>query len=127
MRETCGGKRSNKAETRPFLHPIPQASEIAKGSDSSVPSIDLKASNNHKFSCVESETEELIRVFNRSRTPFCFSGVQNLGATVANAKVWMASARVVEVKVRGSKARVLMGASISRSNCSCSFGMISRR
>ncbi len=81
-----------------------------------MPSIDLNASNNHKFSCVESEAEELIRMFNRSRTRFCFSGVQILGAMVAKAKVQMASARVVEVNVSASKARGWMGASISRSN-----------
>src|ERR1700737_1832984 len=113
MSETCGSKQFNQAADRPFLERRAPASEIFKGSDSSVPSIDLNASNNHKFSCVESDAEELIRAFNRSRTRFCFSGVQIFGAIVANANAHRASARVVEVKVSGLKARGLMGASIS--------------
>src|SRR5258708_31821018 len=89
--------------------------------------MDLNASSNHKFSCVESEVEELIRAFKQSRMRLCLSGVQVLGAIVENANAHIASARVVDSNVNGLKARDFTGASISRSSCSCSFGKIASR
>src|SRR5208337_3049507 len=112
-RTSLSGQSSQAAEQR-FLETRHSTSATFRGSGFSLPMIDLNASNSHKFSCVESDSEELINVSNRSRTCFCFSGVQTFDAIAFSASAQIASARVVDVKVNGSKARSLIGTSISR-------------
>src|SRR5271165_2961788 len=107
---TSLSEQSSQAAEQRFLEMGHLTSATFRGSAVSLPMIDLNASNSHKFSCVESDAEELINASNRSRTCLCFSGVQIFDAIASKASAQIASARVVDVKVNGSKARSLIGA-----------------
>ena len=116
--------RSSHVAERPFFESTPDGCVACNGGAVSAPSIDLNASNSHRFSCVESDPADSISFDMRSRACCLRCFVHVGGAITSNANARIASARVMDVNVAGLNARSLIGTSISRSNCCCSRAMM---